>query len=280
MKALWELKQAQAADGSWGTNKVADTAWTVLAFLSHGEVPVSSASKELGETVRKGCEYLIGAADEVSEPDLALTAYALVSIYDMTRYHGASGAAVKLFGKMQQQKDDDPSSQLLRVEACWLAQATARHDLAAMANEMMPKLMAWWRAFDAKGEGIAYKCRALMLGNGSPQGEALPLLDQMRNWKPSEERSLTASFCVALCKHNAGMCANARPGDINAWREWNLAMKVYLPSQLTAAGDVSTKALRILQETVTYRYRRSLPRPTQPPRQPPRQPEVQVEVDI
>ena len=280
MKALRELKQAQAADGSWGTNKVADTAWTMLAFLSHGEVPVSSASKEFGETVRKGGEYLIGAADEVSEPDLALTAYALVSIYDMTRYPGASGAAVKLFGKMQQQKDDDPSSQLLRVEACWLAQATARHDLVAMANEMMPKLMAWWRAFDAKGEDIAYKCRALMLGNGSPQGEALPLLDQMRNWKPGEERSLTASFCVALCKHSAGMCANARPGDINAWREWNLAMKAYLPSQLTAAGDVSTKALRILQETVTYRYRRSLPRPTQTPSKPPRPPEVQVEVDI
>ena len=280
MKALRELKQAQAADGSWGTNKVADTAWTMLAFLSHGAVPVSSASKEFGETVRKGGEYLIGAADEVSEPDLALTAYALVSIYDMTRYPGASGAAVKLFGKMQQQKDDDPSSQLLRVEACWLAQATARHDLVAMANEMMPKLMAWWRAFDAKGEDIAYKCRALMLGNGSPQGEALPLLDQMRNWKPDEERSLTASFCVALCKHSAGMCANARPGDINAWREWNLAMKAYLPSQLTAAGDVSTKALRILQETVTYRYRRSLPRPTQTPSKPPRPPEVQVEVDI
>ena len=280
MKALRELKQAQAADGSWGTNKVADTAWTVLAFLSHGEVPVSSASKEFGEVVRKGCEYLIGEADEVSEPDLALTAYALASIYDMTRYPGALGAAVKLFGKMQQQKDDDPSSQLLRVEACWLAQATARHDLAAMANEMMPKLMAWWRTFDAKGEDIAYKCRALMLGNGSPHGEALPLLEQMRNWKPSEERSLTASFCAALCKHSAGMCANARPGDINAWREWNLAMKVYLPSKLTTAGDVSTKALRILQETVTYRYRRSLPRPSPSPRKAPRQPEVQVEVDI
>ena len=280
MKALRELKQAQAADGSWGTNKVADTAWTVLAFLSHGEVPVSSASKGFGETVRKGCEYLIGEADEVSEPDLALTAYALVSIYDMTRYPGASGAAVKLFGRMQQQKDDDPRSQLLRVEACWLAQATARHDLAAMANEMMPKLMAWWRVFDAKGEDIAYKCRALMLGNGSPQGEALPLLDQMRNWQPSEERSLTASFCIALCKHSAGMCANARPEDINAWREWNLAMKAYLPSKLTTVGDVSTKALRILQETVTYRYRRSLPRPTRTPSKVPRRPEVQVEVDI
>ena len=57
-------------------------------------------------------------------------------------------------------------------------------------------------------------------------------------------------------------------------------MKAYLPSQLTAAGDVSTKALRILQETVTYRYRRSLPRPTQTPSKPPRPPEVQVEVDI
>ena len=57
-------------------------------------------------------------------------------------------------------------------------------------------------------------------------------------------------------------------------------MKAYLPSQLTAAGDVSTKALRILQETVTYRYRRNLPRPTQTPSKPPRPPEVQVEVDI
>ena len=285
VKALRELKQAQADDGSWGTNKVADTAWAVLTFLSHGETP--GGSREFGETVQKGVEFLIDAAETVSEPDVSVAAYALSTVYDMTRNPNAYDSTVGLFRRMKTAKSADTKGQLLRTEACRLALWATRKscvrssgDLVKLADEMWPALMAWWKAYDAQGEEVAYKCRALMLADGEFSDEAMRLVDRMRGWKPDDERCLTAAFCAALCKYNAGMRVGARQEDVSAWIEWNRAMKQYLQGKLANAKDVSEKSQIILQLTVSYRYRRSLPCLSPSPCNAPRQPEVKVEVDI
>ena len=189
---------------------------------------------------------------------------------------------------MGMQKDLDPLRQLLRTEACWLAQRSAGAgrgvgtvgEIAALADEIWPTLMAQWKAFAPKGEEIAFKCRALMLDGERSLSEALCLVDRMRAWKPDGKGTLSAAFCAALCKYDAGMRADARQDDIAAWIEWNRAMKQRLRVELANTKDVTEKAQIILQLTVCYRYRRHLPFSPPLSRKALQEPEVKVDVDI
>jgi hypothetical protein len=59
MKALWWLAKVQNPDGSWGQGrgaKVAMTGLALLTFLAHGE---TDDSKNFGQVVEKGIDYLL-----------------------------------------------------------------------------------------------------------------------------------------------------------------------------------------------------------------------------
>lgn len=61
MRALRWLKTRQNKDGSWpgaaGADQMRPTGLVILTFLSHGEKP--GATKEFGETVQRGVQYLM-----------------------------------------------------------------------------------------------------------------------------------------------------------------------------------------------------------------------------
>ncbi|MCH2208776.1 MAG: terpene cyclase/mutase family protein [Lentisphaerales bacterium] len=56
-KALWWFKKVQNPDGSWGKNqKTSMTSLAILTFLAHGE---TTLSKDFGDNVKKGIEWLV-----------------------------------------------------------------------------------------------------------------------------------------------------------------------------------------------------------------------------
>jgi len=74
LKALRWLKAHQNADGSWSkTEKLAMTGLGLLAFLGHGETPLS---KEFGLTVQKAMKYLADAVMAVPETSKKSTRFA------------------------------------------------------------------------------------------------------------------------------------------------------------------------------------------------------------
>ena len=99
MKALRWLKKTQNADGSWGNqepgSRPAMTGFALLTYLAHGEVPGSS--KEFGDTVKRGIEYLCHSVSELpngkiwysgsdeNEYATMIGTYALCEAYGMTK---------------------------------------------------------------------------------------------------------------------------------------------------------------------------------------------------
>ena len=61
LKALEWLKAHQAADGSWGPNKVGMTGMGLLTFLAHGE---TTASEKYGQVVEKAIRFLVSTQKE------------------------------------------------------------------------------------------------------------------------------------------------------------------------------------------------------------------------
>jgi len=92
LAALRWLKKNQAADGSWGGNRIAMTGLGVLTFLAHGERPGAPECKEFGETVQKAIQYLIDkqksdgrfAGADGHEYAHPIATYALCEAYGMT----------------------------------------------------------------------------------------------------------------------------------------------------------------------------------------------------
>ncbi len=92
IRALEWLKRNQAADGSWGPNKVGMTGLGLLTFLAHGE---TTASKDYGQTVERAIRFLLSQqrADgsfggTESGPAVyahAIATYAISEAYGLTR---------------------------------------------------------------------------------------------------------------------------------------------------------------------------------------------------
>ena len=98
LRALRYLKKSQQPDGSWKAQKVAMTGLVVLTYLAHGETP--SDSKEFGQTVKKGIEYLIGVQNKETgripgNYDHPIATYALCEAYGMTLNPNVKVAAEK-----------------------------------------------------------------------------------------------------------------------------------------------------------------------------------------
>ena len=94
--------------------------------------------------------------------------------------------------------------------------------------------------------------------------------------KGDDARPHPVSLCATLCKYVAGVRADARSEDLQAWTEWDTALKRYLKERLANAVDVSEKVLIILQLTAPYRYWHTV----QAPSKHVRPSAVPVEVDI
>jgi len=101
LRALRYLKKNQQPDGSWRAQKVAMTGLVVLTYLAHGETP--SDSKEFGQTVQKGIEFIIKSQKEngrfngVDGNEYAhpIATYALSEAYGMTLNPNVKVAAEK-----------------------------------------------------------------------------------------------------------------------------------------------------------------------------------------
>lgn len=59
VRALRWLKSKQLPNGSWAGQSTANTAFALLCFLGHGEMPGAEANPEFGETVEKAIRFLI-----------------------------------------------------------------------------------------------------------------------------------------------------------------------------------------------------------------------------
>ena len=88
-KGLKWLAQVQDEDGSWGNQSPAHTGMALLAFLAHGETPLSLL---YGNTVQKAMQWLATEVDESPTGDLgqksyghAIATYAISEAYGMTR---------------------------------------------------------------------------------------------------------------------------------------------------------------------------------------------------
>jgi hypothetical protein len=92
VKALEWLKRKQAADGSWGPNKVAMTGLAILTYLAHGE---TTSSEKYGQTVEKAIRFLVSQQNEAGEfLDVknnpgpyahGIATYAICEAYGLTR---------------------------------------------------------------------------------------------------------------------------------------------------------------------------------------------------
>ncbi len=86
IRALRWLKTQQNADGSWGPNKTAMTSLVLLSYLAHGEKP---DSKEFGDNVLRGIEYLLKSQPASGQwpgnYEHYIATYALSEAYGMTQ---------------------------------------------------------------------------------------------------------------------------------------------------------------------------------------------------
>ena len=231
IKALGWLKLTQNEDGGWGTNGVADTALSVLAYLRHGETDCSS---DFGDTVRNAAEYLVRAVErgKVTEAEMPLTAYALADFHGITGNPQAGRAVRNLLARMEVRLEgNDLFRGLMVTEAQWAARMAKLTNGTAMAQ-----LAGMWERTAANGDEIAFKCLGLMRTTGVTNASVRAALEVMRNWKPGE-RDLWVESAAAECKWLAGMCANARQEDLRAWQGWNAAMKSTYPKTMLVLPD-------------------------------------------
>jgi len=97
LRALRWLKKNQQPDGSWRQHQAAMTGLAILTFLAHDERP--GDSREFGETVRKGVDYLLKTQDErgfyPGNYEGLIATYALCETVGMTQNPNVRLAAEK-----------------------------------------------------------------------------------------------------------------------------------------------------------------------------------------
>ena len=248
-RAFCWFEQVQNADGSWGTNTASDTAFVLLAFFSHGELP---AQGRFGDAICRGCEFLIAQArsGEVVDLDVSAAVWALANAYGLTRNPNAHEAALLLARRMERLPCSDFKTALMRlrgIKSLWFM----RKDETDESVKWKEGVVRWIRQNAVKEDELAFRCLALMLVDGVNSKDARQLLGQMRMWRPGE-RSVMDEYAVAQCKFLAGMAPSPEQDDILSWLEWNRAFRARLKTldcKLWESRDsdaVMTTALSIL----------------------------------
>ena len=95
-------------------------------------------------------------------------------------------------------------------------------------------------------------CLAMQLLGYMNESEVKEALDFMRQWLPAFEAKGGAApggplpgsspqyYCyyASQCKYQAGMCQGAKPENVKAWQDWNLAMKQLYPKTIKDDGTI------------------------------------------
>ena len=261
-RTLRWLKKNQQSNGSWRNNGVAMTSLAILTFLAHGEKP--GDSKEFGETVQKGLEYLMSQQDaqghfkgsDGHEYSLPIATYALCEAYGMTLNPNVKKAAEKALATIVngqhpsggwdynvKQSDRDDTSYM-----GWCAQAIKAGHMAKLEVEGLDKaLKLAVRGFKKNAGtsgGFGYTAPSnnhgmtsvgtlcMQLLGGADQKEVKLSLDVMDKWMPSfgEKSDSIGGQSLQYYFYYATQCRFHTGGK--RWDSWNEMMKrVYVPAQ-------------------------------------------------
>jgi hypothetical protein len=261
-RTLRWLKKNQQPNGSWRNNGVAMTSLAILTFLAHGEKP--GDSKEFGETVQKGLEYLMSQQDvqghfkgsDGHEYSLPIAAYALCEAYGMTLNPNVKKAAEKALATIVngqhpsggwdynvKQSDRDDTSYM-----GWCAQAIKAGRMAKLEVEGLDKALklavrGFKKNAGASG-GFGYTAPSgnhgmtsvgtlcMQLLGAADHKETKLSLDVMDKWMPSlgEKSDSIGGQSLQYYFYYATQCRFHTGGK--RWDSWNEMMKrVYVPAQ-------------------------------------------------
>ena len=240
MKALRWLKWKQNSDGSWPGVKPAATGLAILTYLAHGETP---ASKEFGDTVRRGLDFLTNAVHDKggktmvdgtdgNEYSFLITTYALCEAYGMTKNPDLREPAEKCLTrivkgqnatggweyKMGRTTRDDISF------GGWAMQALKAGKMAGIhpsgLDECIKKAIRCLktRNYDKKA-GYVYTpgslggglggvgCLCLQLLGQAKDTTVANALDVMRDWLPTfEKKHMSGGSCSQYYSYYAAQC--------------------------------------------------------------------------
>ncbi len=219
MKALRWLKVNQHSDGSWPTVKPAATGLAILTYLAHGETP---SSKEFGDTVQRGLNYLLGCVHEdgsgtphVRDGDgneyaFLIATYALCETYGMTKNPDAREVAEKCLERIVKNQSatggwdyklNKGSTRDDMSFAGWALQALKAGKMAGIhisgLDECIKKAVKCLKTRNFSKGGFNYTaggdptgltatgCLAMQLLGYMNETEVKAALDTMRTWLPS-----------------------------------------------------------------------------------------------
>ncbi len=243
MKALRWLKIKQNSDGSWPGVPAASTGFAILTYLAHGETP---NSKEFGETVQRGLEWLINsvhekggvtriAACDGNEYGFLIAMYALCEAYGMTKNPNAREAAEKGLTRIiaGQTATGGWNYKLARTTTAapddisfggWAMQALKAGKMAGIhpsgMDECIKKAIKCLktRNFD-KQAGFVYRpgshggglggvgCLCMQLLGHAKETEVANALDVMRDWLPTfDKKHMSGGSCSQYYSYYAAQC--------------------------------------------------------------------------
>ena len=244
-----------------------------------------------------------------------IATYALAEAYGMTQNPNAKIAAMKGLERIVRNQSltggwdyklNKTSTRDDMSFAGWALQALKAGKMAGLhpegLDECIKKAMKCLATRNFRGGGFGYTaggdptgltatgCLAMQLLGFGERPEVKAALDYMREWRPAFDKDKMAAqspgacpqyYCyyAAQCKYQAGMKQGATPADLQAWQEWNAAMKQLYPKSIITpeetvegpdgkprqigywtnadahgSGDTMATCLCALQLMVYYRY--------------------------
>ncbi len=230
MKVLWWLKHNQAKNGAWaGGNQLANAAFAVLTFLSHGEYPgaPSPYRKDFGPVVQRAIDYIISCATPNDPVNLkgtdghlyafTIATYALCEAYGMTKNPNCKDLALRCMDRIIKgqnptggwdytfKKSDRDDLSL----GGWALQALKAGKMAGLHPEGLDACIkkavncltkrnfknngSFTYTADGGHPGLtATGCLAMQLLGYGNQNEVSKALDFMREWHPSFDQKQMA----------------------------------------------------------------------------------------
>ena len=243
MKALRWLKIKQNSDGSWPGVPAASTGFAILTYLAHDEKP---NSKEFGDTVQRGLDWLINAVHEKggvthiaacdgNEYGFLIAMYALCEAYGMTKNPNAREAAEKGLTRIiaGQTATGGWNYKLAKTTSAapddisyggWAMQALKAGKMAGIhpsgMDECIKKAIKCLKTRNFNKEaGFVYRpgsrggglggvgCLCMQLLGHAKEPEVVNALDVMRDWLPTfDKKHMSGGSCSQYYSYYAAQC--------------------------------------------------------------------------